>query len=268
METTVGEVGKLSHGGVTKSESIIKLAQALNEFQSIVPTAKKDASNPFFKSKYATLENVIDTIRAPMSACGLSFAQFPSGEDELTTILMHVSGEYIMATAKMSPVDKKPQSQGSAITYMRRYALSAVLGIASEEDDDGNAASTPKEPMRPYTVKRAIPPADDEAGGAVIRDEIPEGQFLTNGEIAAVKEIESREPRVFPTKEYMKKSVEEMKAAANVSTRDKIKLRLKVLGHEPRTVSAANKIVKELTGLSLTLENSDTVLKELNKLDA
>lgn len=125
-----------------KSESTKEIAKALAQFQAKVEKVTKDATNPFFKSKYASLENVIDTVAAPMILNGLSFAQFPDG-DGLTTIIMHESGEWISATAKLELKGHTPQDQGSAITYMRRYALSAALGLATEDDDDGNAASKP-----------------------------------------------------------------------------------------------------------------------------
>lgn len=132
-----------------KSTTITEIAKALTKFQSKVSLIKKDGKNPFFKSKYATLENVIETIRSPLEETGLSFSQFPSGENELTTMLIHISGEYLQSTVKMSPKENTPQGQGSAITYMRRYALSAVLGLATEEDDDGNEASKPSTKEKP-----------------------------------------------------------------------------------------------------------------------
>ncbi len=125
-----------------KSQSIENLAKALSKFQEEVGNVKKDSTNPFFKSKYASLENVINTIREPLGKNGLSFSQIPCGENQLLTILMHISGEYISATMKMTPKDNTPQGQGSAITYARRYAISALLGIATEDDDDGNMASS------------------------------------------------------------------------------------------------------------------------------
>lgn len=126
---------------MTKSPEIKNLATALAKFQSTVEAVKKGASNPFFKSKYADLASIIDAIREPLAKNGLSFAQFPAGDGGLTSILMHETGEFIEETFTMKPVDNKPQTAGSAITYMRRYALSAMLGIATEEDDDGNVAS-------------------------------------------------------------------------------------------------------------------------------
>ena len=122
-----------------KSESIKEIAAALLAFQSEVDKVKKDGTNPFFKSKYATLENVIDTAGSALTANGLSYSQFPDG-DGLYTIVMHTSGEWIGAHASLELKGHTPQDQGSAITYMRRYALSAALGLATE-DDDGNAAT-------------------------------------------------------------------------------------------------------------------------------
>ncbi len=126
---------------LTKSDSIKSISEALLKFHSLVKPVGKTSSNPFFKSKYADIASILEAIKGPLGETGLSFVQFPSGEGGLTTVLMHVSGEWIEETFFMKPVDSKPQTYGSMITYMRRYALSAILGIATEEDDDGNAAS-------------------------------------------------------------------------------------------------------------------------------
>jgi ERF superfamily len=149
-----------------QSAEIKNLAEALTKFQKDVENVPKDAVNPFFKSKYASLENVIATVRPHLAKHGLSFSQFPDG-DGLTTVLMHSSGEWLQATSKMTPKDATPQGQGSAITYLRRYALSAVLGLATEDDDDGNAASAPaKAPAASKTAptKRANPPVYKSPG--------------------------------------------------------------------------------------------------------
>ncbi|MFY8127645.1 MAG: ERF family protein [Chitinophagaceae bacterium] len=125
-----------------KSQSIKNIASAIILFHVKVDTVKKDASNPFFKSKYATLSNILDVINVPLNESGLSFAQFPTGENGLTTILMHAeSGEYLQANYEMHPVKNDPQGRGSSITYQRRYALAAILGLNIDDDDDGNAAS-------------------------------------------------------------------------------------------------------------------------------
>ena len=127
------------------SESVKEIALALAKFQANVGNVTKDSTNPFFKSKYASLESVISTVRPVLASYSLSFSQFPD-EDGLTTILLHSSGEWMMSHAKLIIKDQTPQGHGSAITYLRRYALSAVLGIATEDDDDGNAASVAKPP--------------------------------------------------------------------------------------------------------------------------
>lgn len=125
-----------------KSQSIKNIAGALLVFHMKVESIKKDASNPFFKSKYASLSNILENIQIPLSESGLAFSQIPTGEGGLTTILVHAeSGEYIMGEYIMKPTKTDPQSLGSAITYQRRYALCAVLGLNIEDDDDGNAGS-------------------------------------------------------------------------------------------------------------------------------
>lgn len=144
-----------------KSSSIKNLAKALITFHVKVDTIKKDAKNPFFKSKYASLSNILESINEPLIECGLSFSQFPTKDYGLITILIHgESGEYIQDDYKISPVPDylkekdnngiviwrgetyySPQAIGSAITYARRYALAAVLGLNIEEDDDGNTAT-------------------------------------------------------------------------------------------------------------------------------
>ena len=130
------------------SPTIVEIAKALGQFQYMVGTVNKDAINPFFKSKYASFENITTHIKDPLAKNKLTYSQFPDG-DGLTTILMHESGEWIKATAKLTIKDMTPQGQGSAITYMKRYALSAALGIATDEDDDANIASAPKVAAKP-----------------------------------------------------------------------------------------------------------------------
>lgn len=139
---------------MNKSESIAKLSASLTKFQSEMQSVKKGSVNPFYKSTYADLASIIEAIREPLATNGLAFSQFPSGQNGLRTILMHESGEWIEETFYVSPTDSKPQSLGSAITYARRYALGAILGIATEDDDDGNEAS--KE-VKKGPVKKDVP---------------------------------------------------------------------------------------------------------------
>jgi hypothetical protein len=164
-----------------KSASIQNLAKALCSFQSSVGKVKKDSANPFFKSKYASLSNILDAIQDPLASAGLSFSQFPTGESGLTTILMHSeSGEFLMETYIMRPVKVDPQGIGSAITYQRRYALGAVLGLNIDDDDDANAASDQSKQQKADSKAKPTKKVDimdglmDAIEGAVTMDELVE----------------------------------------------------------------------------------------------
>jgi hypothetical protein len=142
---------------MNKSESIKHLALALNKAQAAMSGAKKSAANPFFKSKYANLEEVIACIKEPFESNGLSFMQFPITEEDragVETIVMHESGEWISGSFMLKCSKLDPQGMASAITYARRYGIQSIAGIPSE-DDDGNAASqAPKKPA--MTPKQAV----------------------------------------------------------------------------------------------------------------
>jgi hypothetical protein len=131
---------------MNQSESIAKLATALSIVQGKLTHAKKDSANPFFKSKYADLESVWDACRDLLAANGLSVMQFPGefidGTMSMTTILAHSSGEWIGQEMSLPVTKPDAQGSGSALTYMRRYALAAVVGVV-QADDDANAASNP-----------------------------------------------------------------------------------------------------------------------------
>jgi hypothetical protein len=134
---------------MNKSESIKNIAGALVKFQASVSKVAKEANNPFFKSKYASLANILDTIQKPLSECGLAISQFPDG-DALTTIIVHSdSGEW-MESSYVMPVVKQndPQAMGSAITYARRYALGSILNLNIDDDDDGEKAMGRQLPKR------------------------------------------------------------------------------------------------------------------------
>lgn len=128
-----------------KSESIKNLATALCEFQGAVEKIKKTETNPFFKSKYASLADILNVIRQPLADNGLSFVQFPKGKYCLDTMLLHTSGEWLSESYEMEPTKHDPQGAGSVITYQRRYALGAILGLNIDVDDDANAASLKEE---------------------------------------------------------------------------------------------------------------------------
>jgi hypothetical protein len=136
-----------------RSDSIKELAAALAKAQGLMGDAKKDSTNPFFKSKYADLASVIDAIKSPLSENGLSYMQFPIGNEKeeigVETLLAHSSGEWIMGDPFFIPVNKADaQGYGSAITYVKRYSLQAIIGVPSDDDDDGNSASKNTPPSK------------------------------------------------------------------------------------------------------------------------
>jgi hypothetical protein len=145
------------------SAEIGELAKALAAAQGEMTSASKDATNPHFKSKYATLASVWEAIRKPLTANGLSVTQILETEPggvAVRTMLLHASGQWL-ASRYVMPVGERltPQAMGSAITYARRYALSAIVGIAPDDDDDGNSATDPPKAERPAPPPAAPPPA-------------------------------------------------------------------------------------------------------------
>ena len=129
------------------SASLNELFAALAKAQGQISHAKKDKKNPFFKSSYADLASVWEACRDPLASNGLSVIQTVEGsktEMYLITWLGHASGQWIKSKLPMLLQKSDPQSQGSAITYARRYALSAMVGICADEDDDGERAMARK----------------------------------------------------------------------------------------------------------------------------
>lgn len=138
-----------------KSDSIKELATALAKAQGQLENASKSSTNPHFKSKYADLAEVINTVRPVFAEHGLSVMQCPSfeaGVVSVETVVMHSSGEW-MASTVSAPVSKQDaQGVGSAITYCRRYSLAAVAGIAQEDDDANSAVG--KAPTKPAAKQK------------------------------------------------------------------------------------------------------------------
>lgn len=127
-----------------QSDSIGALAAALSKAQADITGALKDSSNPFFKSKYADLASCWDACRKQLAANNLAVIQtvyvhWDKDESVLVTTLAHSSGEWVRSELPIRAKDASPQAQGSAITYARRYALAAIVGLA-QIDDDAEAA--------------------------------------------------------------------------------------------------------------------------------
>ncbi len=136
-----------------RSESITHLATALAKAQAEMPVAVFDATNPFLKSKYASLGSVIQASRPILAKHKLSLVQFPvsdgtSGKDGtnvvgVESILMHESGEFVSERVVIPLTEEKGKTKvqcaGSTLTYLRRYSWASILGMYSDEDSDGSS---------------------------------------------------------------------------------------------------------------------------------
>lgn len=127
------------------SDSIVKISAAIVLAQSKVKTASKDGENTFFgNAKYATLSSVIEACKEALAEAKLAVIQAPIDIDQalyVETRVQHESGEYIEILTPLLFTKKDMQGFGAAITYAKRYALGSLLNIATEVDDDANAAS-------------------------------------------------------------------------------------------------------------------------------
>jgi len=135
-----------------KTDQINELFCALSKAQGEIENAKKDSENPYYKSKYADLAEVINVAKTPLSKNGLCVSQYPTYNIDsktvtVITILGHTSGQYIQ-NELTSIADKMDiQTIGKLITYLRRYSYASIVGIA-QEDDDGNDATLAQNKMQ------------------------------------------------------------------------------------------------------------------------
>lgn len=184
------------------SDSIKQLAAALAKVQAALQPAIKDKNNPAFKgAKYADLNAVWDVCRQPLTENGLSVAQMPVGNESgrigLTTMLMHESGEWLANTVYVRLAKDDPQGAGSGLTYLRRYSLAAMVGIVADEDDDGNAASTPqRQAQKPQAEKAKIITALDSLVSELLEYEAvthkPWDTYSTDELVALGKEYRTK----------------------------------------------------------------------------
>lgn len=126
------------------------LFAALAQAQAEIENAAKNAANPHYRSKYADLAEVLNTVRPTFAKHGLSVMQstgFSGSLVTVTTLVGHKDGGYITAEASCVPAKTDAQGVGSATTYLRRYSLAAMAGVA-QEDDDGNAAAHTGKPRQ------------------------------------------------------------------------------------------------------------------------
>ena len=143
---------------IEQSESITHLAEALAKAQAVIEGAVKAKPNPAFKTKYADLSSVWDACREALTSNGLSVVQSPGhlneGRMEMTTMLLHASGEWMRGSLSIPLGKVDAHGYGSATTYARRYALAAFVGVSPDEDD-GNAAAAAKPEAPRFEPKQA-----------------------------------------------------------------------------------------------------------------
>lgn len=163
MEQTI--IAKTSH-----SEQIGDLMAALAKAQGKITSAIKDKKNPFFKSSYADLAGVWEVCRDPLSANNLAVIQTIEGSKQemfLVTWLGHSSNQWIKSKIPLFVMKPDPQALGSAITYARRYALSAMVGVCADDDDDGEAAMGRKSREAPsIDIEQYLDSWNEEKEGA------------------------------------------------------------------------------------------------------
>lgn len=153
-----------------RSTEIDQVATAITKFQKSMPKIQKDKtakvptkSGGSYEYKYADLSTIFDAIRGNLADCALSVIQSPtssSGEQALTTVISHNSGQWVEDTMKLSIVQDSPQGQGSAITYARRYMLCAMLGIVADDDTDAreHQPATPIQKKQIFDAAKKVLP--------------------------------------------------------------------------------------------------------------
>lgn len=138
------------------TEEKITFTHAFLAMQAELPVIPKNAENPHFKSKFADLATIVEHTRPILFKHGFTVVQAPSisedGQPTLKTEVRWIGGGSIQSEMLLCAAKQDPQAQGSAITYARRYAISAILGLVTEEDDDGNAASS-AQPAQPLSAR-------------------------------------------------------------------------------------------------------------------
>lgn len=145
-----------------RSDEIKNISAALALFHKEVKSIDRDKQG--YGYKYAALPNVLDAIKEPLEKAGLIILQFPVGEYELTTTLVHIkTGEFFQTTSKVDPLKRDPQGLGSGLTYLRRYHIVAILSLNVEDDDDGAYASDKTNPelKKKNTNKESVMPDND-----------------------------------------------------------------------------------------------------------
>jgi hypothetical protein len=152
---------------VKQSADIGALSKALVAVQAAIEPVVKDSTNPHFKNRYASLDSILDYVRPLLSSHGLALVQgggdLINGGLMVTTTIVHESGQWISSSFEMPLEKATPQAAGSAITYGKRYGVSALLALSTDEDDDGQGASKPAQKRSGAKAGEKSAPATPEA---------------------------------------------------------------------------------------------------------
>ena len=163
-----------------QSENLTEIAIAVAKAQGELSPATKNAQNPHLKNKYADIAAVWEAVRMVLPNHGLSVVQTmrprEDGKACVHTMLLHTSGQWIAGECVLPVPKQDPQGFGSAITYARRYSLSAILGVVSEEDDDGNGASLGDKKQPNKATGKA--PDNGRPAGLATDDQVQKVQIL------------------------------------------------------------------------------------------
>ncbi len=155
---------------VRRSATLSTYAKAMARPPRAMKNPAKEAVNPHFKTRYADLPGVLEAVMPALLDNGFAVQQFPCEVGDapaLLTLVVHESGEWVETVVRLRPAKPDPQGVGSAITYMRRYSLLSIAGVAADDDDDGNAASRPPAAKAPNTLYE---PAAEPIRKAASRD--------------------------------------------------------------------------------------------------
>ena len=175
------------------SETISALAKSLANVQKTIKNPPKNGVNPHFNSKYVHLSDGLDTIRTALSAEGIAIIQgteLMEGFIFLNTRLVHSGGEWIESTYPVGSPNDRPQALGSAMTYARRYSIFGMVGVAGDDDDDGNAAEQAAKDAPQKGRSKAMPKA------ATPGFTPEESETVFNAMVAVLNMVENRDELV------------------------------------------------------------------------
>jgi hypothetical protein len=187
FDIDTGEIvaGEITMAHYRRSSELSELFTALAKAQAEFVSADRAGANPHFKSRYATLESVREATRKGRQNNALALVQMPTNAAgsniAVTRLLGHSSGQWIESTFHVAPARFDAQGAGSAVTYLRRYSLMSILGIAAEDDDGEGAAVAGPQPATKFAPAVRNPAGDvDQARAAVyrIRREIDDTVYL------------------------------------------------------------------------------------------